>query len=91
MALTDEQLTRMRAVQASMAIEGHEVSDEQARAWTEQYLADGRADKVGAVRIGDRMSYVAMRAEGRWPRGIHTGVSRARRATCKIRRLANGP
>lgn len=63
MALTDEQLTRMRAVQASMAIEGHMVSDEQARAWTEEYQASGRAEKVGALRIEAGMSYEAMRAE----------------------------
>ena len=63
MALTDQQLARMRAVQASMAIEGHEVSDEQARAWTQESLADGRCEKVGALRIDAGMSYEAMRAE----------------------------
>lgn len=63
MALTDEQVTRMRAVQASMAIEGHEVSDEQARAWTEACLASGQPEKVAALRIEPGMSYEAMRAE----------------------------
>ena len=63
MSLTDEQLARMRAVQASMAIEGHEVSDEQARAWTEAYLASGRLEKVGALCIEPGMSYEAMRME----------------------------
>ncbi len=63
MALTDEQLARMRAVQASMAIEGHEVSDEQARAWTEAYLASGQPEKVAALRIDAGMSYEAMCAE----------------------------
>ena len=63
MAFTDEQLARMRAVQASMAIEGHHISDEQARAWTEEYLAGGRSEMVGALRIEEGMSYEAMRAE----------------------------
>jgi hypothetical protein len=62
-ALTDEQTVRLRAVQASMAIEGHVVSDEQARAWTEECLARGDAQKVAALQIEDGMSYEAMRAE----------------------------
>lgn len=63
MALTDEQLARMRAVQASMAIEGHEISEEQAQAWMEEHVASGRQEKVGALRIDPAMSYEAMRAE----------------------------
>ena len=63
MALTDEQLIRMRAVQASMAIEGHQVSDEQAWVWTEAYLASGQPEKVAALRIDADMSYEAMCAE----------------------------
>ena len=63
MALSDDQLIRMRAVQASMAIEGHEVSDEQAQAWTEECLGAGQSEKVGALRIEAGMSYEAMRAE----------------------------
>ena len=63
MALTDEQLARMRAVQASMAIEGHEISEEQARAWMEEHVASGRQEKVGTLRIDPAMSYEAMRAE----------------------------
>ena len=53
----------MRAVQASMAIEGHVVTDEQARAWTQECLASGPMEKIGALRITDGMSYEAMRAE----------------------------
>ena len=53
----------MRAVQASMAIEGHEVCDEQARAWAQESVADGRSEKVAALRIDAGMSYEAMRAE----------------------------
>ena len=63
MAPTDEQLVRMRAVQASMAIEGHEVTDEQARAWTEEYLAGDRPGRIEALRIDAGMTYEAMRAE----------------------------
>ena len=63
MAFTDEQLTRMRAVQASMAIEGHEVSEEQARTWTQEFLAAGSSEKIGALRIEPGMSYEAMHAE----------------------------
>ena len=46
-----------------MAIEGHEISDEQARAWAEEHLASGRTEKVGALRIDPSMDYEAMRAE----------------------------
>ena len=63
MPLTDEQLARMQAVRASLAIEGHVVDDAQARAWTEEYLAAGGPDKVAALRINPGMSYEAMRAE----------------------------
>lgn len=63
MALSDEQLARMRAVQASMAIEGHEVGDELARTWTQEYLAGDRPEKLAALRIDPSMSYEAMRAE----------------------------
>ena len=63
MAFTDEQLTRMQAVQASMAIEGHEVSEEQARTWTQEFLAAGSSENIGALRIEPGMSYEAMRAE----------------------------
>ena len=53
----------MQAVQASMAIEGHQVSDEQARIWTEEHLASERPEKLAALRIDPGMSYEAMRAE----------------------------
>ena len=46
-----------------MAIEGHEVSDEQARVWAEEQLASGRIEKVGTLRIDPGMDYEAMRAE----------------------------
>ena len=46
-----------------MAIEGHEISDEQARVWTEEHLAGGHPEKVEDLRINANMSYEAMRAE----------------------------
>ena len=46
-----------------MAIEGHQVSNEQARVWTEEYLASERPEKLAALRIDPGMSYEAMRAE----------------------------
>ena len=63
MPLTDAQLARMKAVQASMAIEGHQVDDERARALAEKYFASGREEKLTALRIDPGMSYEAMRAE----------------------------
>lgn len=53
----------MRAVQASLAIEGHHVDDERARALTEEYFASGREEKLAALRIDPSMDYEALRAE----------------------------
>ena len=63
MPLTDAQLARMRAVQASMAIEGHQVDDERARTLAEEYFTSGREEKLADLRIDPGMSYEAMRAE----------------------------
>lgn len=65
MPLTDEQLTRARAVQASLAIEGHQVSDERAHELAAEYFASGREEKLGELRVDPLMDYEALRAEMR--------------------------
>ena len=63
MPITDEQLTRARAVQASLAIEGHQVGDERALELAAEYFASGREEKLGELRIDPSMDYEALCAE----------------------------
>ena len=63
MSLTDDQLIRVQAVQASLAIEGHQVSDERAQELAAEYFASGGEEKLGAMRIDPAMDYEALCAE----------------------------
>ncbi len=63
MSLTNDQLTRAQAVQASLAIEGHQVSNERAQELAAEYFASGREEKLGELRIDPAMDYEALRAE----------------------------
>ena len=58
MALNDEQRARVKAVQGTLAIEGHVVSDERARVVAERYFASGREEKIASLPIDpDAMNY----------------------------------
>lgn len=58
MALNDEQRARVKAVQDTLAIEGHVVSDERAQIVAERYFASGREEKIAALTVNpDTMSY----------------------------------